>query len=484
MDEERVESVEQRDRDPKGPAFGQILRALMIALPILIAIARGPLKPLAITQHASGACGALLAVLLLMELASRAHSHRSRRRLLDDLGAARLTAFGALVAITILTFALNASGMLLAITAFTVLTVRQTRARWDRNENGATRPGRLTLHEHGQKSELRLRLSARAAERIGRARTSTLGSTVGLTRLASTVALALIACGTIWASTPKAIRIVQDGFTGASSKTVGESNDNGNGRTTATTTGSAPTPTVPNPTPTTTPIRTPTATEWDGKCESLPAETVAVALDAQIQELYTGEAIIHGKRNNEYPLPSLTGPPPGHKQAGCIAKFHETTSHPGFVYAYGENPRNGRILSIAADSSEYGPCLFLAPAVEKITKIIETTGILGGSRRHDVGHGDLYAVTTPLGTYLLIRSEKDSEYELLSPAESQRWAQAIRSSGRFLWPVPRRGGGYALYTNTTPRTFWSNVAAAPEAEPAAQLSEDEVTKDTEKAHTE
>jgi hypothetical protein len=483
MDEERVENTEQRDRDPKGPTFGQVLRTLLIALPILIAIAHGPLKPLAITQHAGGACSALLAVLLLMELASRAYSHHRRRRLLDDLGAARLIAFGALVAITVLAFSLNASGMLLAITALTLLTVRQTRARWDRNEDSATRTGPLTLHK--QKSELRLRLSTRATERIGRARTSTLGSTVGMTRLASTIALALIVCGTIWASTPKAIRIVQEGFTGSSSKTVGESKHNGKGSTAAPTT-STPKPTVPNPIPptTTTPARPPAATEWDGKCESLPAETVAVALDAQIQELYSGEAIIHGRRNNEYPLPSLTGPPPGHKQAGCITTFRETTSHPGFVYAYGENPRTGRILSIAADSSEYGPCLFLAPAIEKITRIIEITGIVGGSRRRDVGHGDLYAVTTPRGTYLLIRSEKDSEYELLGPEESQRWAQAIRSSGQFLWPVPRRSGGYALYTNTTPRTFWSDIAAAPEAKPAAQLSEDEVTRDAEKAHTE
>lgn len=481
-----MENIEQRDRDPKGPTFGQILGVLMIALPVLVAIARGPLKPLAITQHSAGACAALLAILLLTELASRAHSHQ-RGRLLDDLGAARLTAFGVLVAITIITFALNPSGMLLAITAFTLLTVRQTRARWQTNENSATRPGPLTLHEHDQKSELRLQLSAQAAERIGRARTSTLGSTAGLTRLTSTIALALIACGTIWAGTPKAVRIVQEGFTGSSSKTKGESKDKrSTATTTTTTTSSTPTSTVPNPTPTTTTTPTPTAaaTEWDGKCESLPAETVAVALDAQIQELYSGEAIIHGKPNNEYPLPSGTGPPPGHKQAGCITTFHDTMSHPGFVYTYGENPRSGRILSIAADSSEYGPCLFLAPAIEKITKIIETTGILGGSRRHDVGHGDLYAVTTSLGTYLLIRSEKDSEYELLSPEESQRWAQAIRNSGQFLWPVPRRGGGYALYTNTTPRTFWSNVAAAPETKPAAQLSEDEVTKDAEKAHTE
>jgi hypothetical protein len=209
-----------------------------------------------------------------------------------------------------------------------------------------------------------------------------------------------------------------------------------------------------------------------------------VQLEAEIQELYTGEAVIDGKKTTRYPLPERSGSAPGRLEGGCTEEFHEQVTSLGtFVWAWGQNPEDGEIMSIAVDSKAYGPALFLAPAAQQVKRLIDHFGIVGGIRRYEAGTGDFYPVRTPAGTFLLIRREKSEEYELLPSVAAQRWAQAIESAHTFLWPVSlMAAGGWGLYTDAQPTKKWTTAPASSWSVKEPELGEAELKEDAEKAH--
>jgi hypothetical protein len=168
--------------------------------------------------------------------------------------------------------------------------------------------------------------------------------------------------------------------------------------------------------------------------------------------------------------------PPGTLIAGCPSRYHTINTQSGpFVYTIGEDPDDGRSLSVAVDSSR-GPALFLAPAVRPVLSLIGQLGAVGGSRRFNVGTGQFYPVQTDRGTYLLIRHETGTEqaaapFEVIPPVVTQAWAATVAKAGRFLWPRHGVGRIYYFDTGLSERAY-TFVDETNQREP--ELSEDEL----------
>lgn len=179
---------------------------------------------------------------------------------------------------------------------------------------------------------------------------------------------------------------------------------------------------------------------WKGECPTPPGVGAPLWASTAIAALFTGAS-------NE-----RTGNPPGTATAGCTGKAHEVVTSTGlFVWMLGENLTNGRTLSIAVDSHQFGPALFLWPAVTDVIKLIDRYGAVGGVRSMQAGNGNLYPVETSNGTYILIRRETGTEqvpqpYIVLPPSVATAWADAMHQRGSWLWPLaPQTISGGAVF---------------------------------------
>jgi len=486
---ERVENAGKgrwSGHESAGIRFSTAIRVCLIGLPIAIALARGPVQPEAITQHAVGAWATMLALILLCELAVRAVcAHKRDTDLLATLGGPRVAWALALVALAAiatkhkpaLLIVLVGVGMLLALLVSRESWDRHKpprRPRRDRHAETAPCPVQLTAHEHTDGHEFRLRLRGHPGRLAGKLADPRVDTALALTLTLVKVAIAMALAGIAWSLGPGVLNDIQGGGQKKPpSKIV------------------APPPKYQTPptytesTPNETEVPVPAATPRQvEQCAQAPRNTVAAQLEAEIQELYTGTAVIDGKKVDRYPLPERTGPVPGRLEAGCTREFHEqVTSRGTFVWTWGQSPENGEPLSIAVDSKLYGPALVLAPAAQQVKRLIDHFGIVGGIRRYEAGTGDLYPVLTPAGTFLLIRREKSEEYALLPPEVAQKWAQAIKSARVFLWPVALPKGGWALYTNTMLSQLWTTLPEASWSMQEPELGEQELKEDTAKAHS-
>lgn len=168
---------------------------------------------------------------------------------------------------------------------------------------------------------------------------------------------------------------------------------------------------------------------WKGECPTPPGTGAPLWASTAIAALFTGAST------------ERTGNPPGTAIAGCTGKPHEVVTSTGlFVWMLGENLANGRTLSLAVDSHQFGPALFLWPAVTDVIKLIDRYGAVGGVRGMQAGDGNLYPVETDNGTYILIRRETGTEqvpqpYIALPPTVATAWADAMRQQGSWLWPL-------------------------------------------------
>lgn len=136
-------------------------------------------------------------------------------------------------------------------------------------------------------------------------------------------------------------------------------------------------------------------------------------------------------------------PPPG-GIGGCTGKAVVPADLDGtFVYAVGRNA-DGEIRSVAVDSLEFGPAIFLAPSAQQVLKLIEEgVGPLGGYPMLEVAGGDLVAVVTEQGVFVLLRAAKHlpdqpemaTPYVVMPPTVAAAWAGTIREFGEWLWPL-------------------------------------------------
>jgi hypothetical protein len=212
---------------------------------------------------------------------------------------------------------------------------------------------------------------------------------------------------------------------------------------------------------------------------------------------------------NECPMPLVTGGPPwmlqalsnlylggseplggeapGTAIAGCPGRLHiSRTSYGLFAYALGKRPGSTETPSIAVDSTHFGPALFLAPAVRPVLALIRRFRIVGGIHRFGSGSGQFYPVQTPIGTYILIRSETGSTervatpYILVPPVVAQAWSLAMTRSQAFFWPVPKESEGrlvYDFYSNTASSHVAYTFAYQSSSTSEPELSETELQAD-------
>lgn len=440
---------------PNKPGPGEDRRRLLafigrafIGLPIVLALVQGPLQPVAIAQHAMAGAAALVAALMLVERRLRTRTQANRRRVAE---AARPAGTAGWVVAMLAT---AAAGILLDPSVLIVLAISAVFLVFCAMPAGA---------EIGE----RIAIARRHASRAQAATLSTLIIGVAMSALAvSAVALAATAI-------PPAIELLQTGGGGPAG-----------GPTTSTQTPAPPSPSTEAPSSAPPEPTGKSAPTWNGECPRKPENTAPFQYEIEIKELYTGEE--PGPQSPvRYPLPPSTGPAPGRKAAGCTKEFNETMSSVGpFVWAWGQNPDTGRALSIAVDSEQYGPAIFLAPATGPVRRLIRRFEAVGGIRRFAAGTGDFYPVRTPIGTFILIRRENGSEedeYQELAPVVAQAWVQAMKKARAFLWPVRVTGGAYDFDADeTTPRVAYSFPYESPNTvEP--ELGEHELKEDANRA---
>lgn len=486
------EAPESGQRDTGRSQRGRVrlwttIRRCLIALPVAIALAQGPIDPTAITQHVLGAWEAALTLVLLCDLGLRAvYAHFRKTSLLQALGRTRVAWMLVLAGLAGASFAVGATLVLVLVGMGALLTLRLSRPHWGHRTYPArprgdrpagektTCPLELTSREHPDGHELRLRIRGRLGLMAKRSLSSRREPVLGLTLTLTTIAIGMATAGLAWAVGPEVLIDIQGGGRETTTKTA----------TTSTTT-SAPNEQEPPVRAESTTTTTQTYTAGGSSHDSCPPPrgSVGEQTEAEIQELYTGEAVIDGQKTTRYPLPERTGPAPGRREGECTKEFHEQITPLGtFVWAWGQNSEDGEVMSIAVDSKVYGPAVFLAPAAQQVRRLIAHFGIVGGIRRYEAGTGDFYPVRTPAGTFLLIRREKSEEYELLPPEAAQKWAQAIKPAHGFLWPVALRKGGWGLYTDAIPSEMWSYVPAASWSTEEPELGEAELQQDAAKAH--
>jgi len=460
------------------------IRVCLIGLPVVIALANGPTQPEAITQHAIGAWAGVLALVLLCELAVRAVcAHIKDTDLLPTFGGARIAWTIAIVALAAIAFVCEPTIVIVIVGVGCLLALLISRESWDRRKPPGRRPGeshapeaqcpvKFTARKHPDGHEFRLRLRGQPGRLAGKLPNPRGDTGLGLTLVLVKVAIGMALAGIAWSLGPGVLNDLQG--EGGHKKPP----------TLSTPTHKEPPATHTESTPSQTQTPVPAAApRQNAECTEPTRNTVAVQLEAEMQELYTGEAVIDGKKIDRYPLPERAGPAPGHLEAGCMKEFHEQVTPLGtLAWVWGQSPENGEVLSIAVDSKNYGPALFLAPAAQQVKRLIDRFGIVGGIRRYEAGTGDFYPVRTPVGTFLLIRREKSEKYDLLPPEAAQKWAQTIKSAHVFLWPGGLRSGGWALYTDTTTSEVWSTLPEASWSAKEPELGEGELQEDAAKAH--
>jgi hypothetical protein len=482
---EPLENARQdHERGPARIRLSTAIRVCLIGLPIVIALASSLVQPEAITQHAVGGWTGALALILLCELAVRAVcAHKKDTDLLATLGLPRVAwslALAVLAAIMVkhkptLLFVLLGVGMLLAFLVSRESWDRRKPPRRPRSEGQSAEkspcPVQLTTRVHTDGHEFRLRLRGQPGRLAGKLAHPRADTALAVTLTLVKVAIAMAVAGIAWSLGPGALKDIQGGSNKASPPTT----------TTPEHRVPPPTHTKSTPSELEAPVPT-TAPQQNERCPQAPRNTVAEQPEAEIQELYTGTAVIDSKMIDSYPLPKHTGPAPGRFEAGCTKEYHEQVTPLGtFVWAWGQSPENGEVMSIAVDSKLYGPALFLSPAAQQVKRLIDNFGIVGGIRRYEAGTGDLYPVLTSVGTFLLVRREKSEEYSLLPPEVAQKWAQATKSARVFLWPVALPKGGWALYTDTNHSQLWTTLPEASWNTQEPELGEQELTEDTAKA---
>jgi hypothetical protein len=145
---------------------------------------------------------------------------------------------------------------------------------------------------------------------------------------------------------------------------------------------------------------------------------------------------------------TATTPPPG-AAGGCTGRaIVPAAEHGTFVYTIGRNAF-GEILSVAVDSLEFGPAIFLSPAAKRVLALIHVgEAPLGGYPTRNVAGGDYAAATTERGTFVFVRGAKHlpnrvdvaMPYVQLSPTVATAWLGAMKEMESWLWPLPPLAG--------------------------------------------
>jgi hypothetical protein len=172
---------------------------------------------------------------------------------------------------------------------------------------------------------------------------------------------------------------------------------------------------------------------------------------------------------------------PGTDIAGCPVRYHTLHTLDGeFIYTIGESPTGTQALSVAVDSSRFGPALFLGSAVKPVVALIGQLGAVGGLRSFTVGPGQFYPVQTDRGTYILIRRRAGASgaepYAVIPPTVAQAWVGAVLRSKKFLWPTPssRDGRQWRFDTGSTPPEAAYSFTFNPPGMAEPELSEAEL----------
>jgi hypothetical protein len=176
----------------------------------------------------------------------------------------------------------------------------------------------------------------------------------------------------------------------------------------------------------------PRPASWQTICPTLPEDGAPGWAKRELNALYLGGLSLHAT------------PPPG-TDGGCTGKaIVPEREHGAFVYTIGRNA-SGEIRSVAVDSHEFGPAIFLSPAAQRVIALIERgEGPVGGWPKLAVGSGDLSAAMSEQGTVLLVRPREHltgdedlaAPYVEMSPTVATAFAGAIREFGSWLWPLP------------------------------------------------
>jgi hypothetical protein len=472
-----------------------VLGAVCAGVPVVAAVAQGPLEPVAIAQHAMAAGAGIVALFLVVSLvlrAARAHwSGRSVRSALRSVRAIWCAAFSALAAVGFL----HHPRVLIALFGVVMLVwFRQwreavaSRAHSHRTSPTTSPPCTRSItcpieFPASENEEVLVHLRGRLGKRVRAAYDSRTDSPGQPTVSVATITVGVIVVAILWSWAPSVVHFAQSGFSGGKSTSTSTS--------TSTQTSTALTPPAPS-TPTAPPTTTPPPTQtkagtpaWAGTCTTGPSNTAPRQYEVEIEEMYAGERQTATTDEPRFPLPERTGRAPGRREGGCTKEFHEEMTAVGpFVWAWGQNPNTGRVLSIAVDSEHYGPALFLAPAAEPVHALIDRFGAVGGIRRLEAGTGDFYPVKTRMGTFILIRREKGSEldeYASMEPVVGQAWAQAMKRAHAFLWPVRIANGTWDFDSDSPASTVvFSFSTASPNAE-EPELGERELEEDAARA---
>ncbi|HWA52948.1 MAG TPA: hypothetical protein VG816_02110 [Solirubrobacterales bacterium] len=183
----------------------------------------------------------------------------------------------------------------------------------------------------------------------------------------------------------------------------------------------------------------------DETCRFPPARGAPRWARSDLNALYYGGKLLNAN------------PPPGNI-GGCTEKAVTITTPQGdFVYTIGHN-LEGEVRSVAVVSSEYGPAIFLAPAAKYVIGlIVHGVAPLGGYPTMEAAGGDMAAITTPQGTFILIRAalhlpgmpEFAAPYIKLVPTVGAAWLEAMRESDAWLWPRALAGSAGREFVLTT-----------------------------------
>jgi hypothetical protein len=179
---------------------------------------------------------------------------------------------------------------------------------------------------------------------------------------------------------------------------------------------------------------------WDQRCPAKPGADAPGWAKVGLYRLYLGP------REPGLP-PEATGPPG--VDDGCTTPVVTPNPVIPFVYLTGIDGATGRVQTLAVDSPQFGPALYIAPAAQPVLGLIRLYSAVGGWPRIKVGEGDYYAVhVSGGGTVMLIRVQVNNSattraerYVELPIPVTCAWLEAMRLSKRWLWPTVRSKGG-------------------------------------------
>jgi hypothetical protein len=485
------------------------MTVIFCALPVITSIVVGPLHPIPIAQHIMAAAGVAVIVLQLLDVVQWTVYRYWRQPGVPSLLIRTIvgwcTTMGIVAAVGYRT---KPTLVHIILFALVFLAFRLARQRFDgrlaerlRHAAGrasAAPPSRrrkcrirlLPWSERDQSAWIVIELPRRLAEALQALSSPRRSVSTIIGAWVATLVLAVFGVAVTVAGAPKVFHFLQsEALSGNATTSTTTSTPPPTTPTQTTTTPSTPTPTTPAiaaPAP-----AIPAKPTWDGTCTAAPLNHAPVRDEDEISELYTGEPPAGTPLPSPFPLPTRTGEPVGRAIGGCTRMFHEQESDVGlFVWAWGQDPISGRIVSIATDSEHYeGGALFLAPAVQQVEQLIRRFGAIGGIRRFRAGTGDFYPVETPLGTYILIRREtgpelNPHEYELVPPVVAQAWAGDMRTQHDFFWPalrITKNGEVYDFETNSIPAHVAYTFPYHPSETHEPELGERELQEDANRA---